>query len=369
MQRGQASADYIGIVAIVALVLTAAGAVAAPDLPGTVARQVRVALCIVGGDVCRASDARRAGLEPCVTRVREGANRTRVNVTIVSYGTGKAFAVERRSDGSARVAIASHDDGGLVAGVGVKLGPHLDVGGEVSGALGWSSGYAWEFPDEAALARFLGGVRQAPGVIGWDLLRKGAGTPTERFSAATGSTGAQAGARILGLKQPLGTAGGRGAIGRRARRGQTTWYFDARHDGPSLFGGILPELQLRPGAAYVLELRDRPRRLRLATSLPDGVELEARLDLTRPANAAVARELLSRPTPARARALGRHLAEHGTVERRVYRVRTLASDPDLALKLGVAGVEHGGTAQERTLVAAEVLRPGSAARRADCLGL
>src|SRR5687768_5029354 len=116
---GQASADYVAVVGLVALLLTVAGAVAAPGIPATLARTVRVGLCIVGGDVCRAADARRAGLEPCVTRVREGAKRTRVNATIVSYGTGKGFAIERRSDGSARVVATSDSDVGAVAGVGV----------------------------------------------------------------------------------------------------------------------------------------------------------------------------------------------------------------------------------------------------------
>ena len=372
--NGQASADYIGVIGLVALVLTLAGAVAVPDLPATVARHVRVGLCIVGGDVCRAGDARRAGLEPCVMSVREAARRTRLNVTVLSYGTGKGFAIERRSDGTARVVAINENDGGAVAGVGIRLGPNVDVGAEASGAIGWSSGYGWELPDEAALQRFLAGVKQSPGRLAFDLARKGVARPTERFLAGTGDVRTFAGAQVIGLEQAILDGGGRGAIGRRTRAGGgTTWYFDASHEGPKLFGGLIPEVRLGRDGKWILELGDRPRELRLRTTLPRSggrqLEIEARLDLLAPGNAAVARALLSRPSFALARALGRHMAEHGTVERREYRVRELPSDPEVAVKLGIAGVDHSGSAYERTLTAAEVVRAGGRARRADCLGL
>jgi hypothetical protein len=367
--NGQASTEYIGVVGLVALVLSLAGA-AAPDLPAKVARQIRVGLCAVGGDVCRASDARRLGLAPCVTRIREADRRTKVNLMVLSYTTGAAFGIDRRSDGSARVWISQSDEGGVSAGVGLKLGAHADVGAEIGGGLGWTSGAAWELPDERSLQRFLSGIRRSPGAAGFDLARRpGTPRPSERFRAATGSTAAEAGAKVFGLRQPIAVAGGRGALGRRTRGGTTSWYFDAGHQGPKLFGGLIPGVEVNESGAWILELSDRPRELRLTTTLPKGVELEARLDLTQPANAAVARELLRRPTPARAAALGRHFLEHGTVERRTYRTRALPSEPDFALKVGLGGIDHGGSAQERTLVAAELLRPGSAARRADCLGL
>jgi hypothetical protein len=372
--RGQASADYIGVIGLVALVLTLAGAVAAPDLPGAVAHHVRVGLCIVGGDVCRAADAERQGLEPCVLRVHGGDKHTRVNVTILSYGTGKGFAIERRSDGSAHVVATSDSEGGAVAGVGIRLGPQVDVGAEAGGAVGWASGIGWEFPDEAELQRFLQGVEQSPGRLAWDAVKRHGRKPTERFEAGTGDIRAGAGASVFGVEQALAAGGGRGALGRRLRAGGgTTWYFDARHVGPRLFGGLIAEVEIgRPGA-WTLELSDRPRELRLRTTLPRTgarqVELEARLDLRVAGNRAVARDLLARPSLARARALGRHVAEHGTVERREYRVRELRGDPDVAVKLGIAGLDHSGSGYERTLEAAEVLRAGGRARRADCLGL
>jgi hypothetical protein len=198
------------------------------------------------------------------------------------------------------------------------------------------------------------------------------GKPSERFVAGTGEIRVDAGAKSPTIEQALVSGSGRGAIGRRIRPGgATTWYFDASHAGPKLFGGIVPEVELKRGGKWMLELGEGSLRLRTVLPPSDGhqVELEARLDLREPANAAVARALLSRPSPARARALGVHIAEHGTVERREYRVRKLPAEGGVSLQMGVAGVDHSGSVQERTLVAADVLRPGSRARRADCLGL
>ena len=363
MERGQASIEYIGAVALVALALSAAATVAAPDLPGALVHHLRVGLCIVGGDVCRSGDAERAGLEPCVVRSREADKRSRVSIATLSYGTGKAMTIERRSDGSARVAIASGDEGGVTVGVGLKLGGRTDAGGEFGGSVGFTTGYAWELPDERALARFLHGVKQSPGRIGWDLVQKGAVPPSERYREATASAAGEAAASILGLDQPLVSGAGRAAIGRRMRNGRTSWYFDATNAGAHLFPTAAGE------GAWVAELSEHPRELRLTAHLPGETEIRARLDLSSEANARVARALLAGPSLARARALGRHIARHGTVERRRYRVRELPSDPDLAVKLGFAGVDHGGDARERTLVSAEVLRSSGVARRADCLGL
>lgn len=364
-----ASTEYAGVVTLVAVVLGLGGAVAAPELPARVKRTIEVGLCIVGGDVCRASDARAAGLEPCVVHAREADRRTRVNVTVLSYATGDAIAIERRSDGTRRVSFSRSDGGGVVAGAGLRLGAQVDARIEAAGGVGWTSGSAWELADERALAAFLRGVRAQPGKLGWDLARRGAPPPAERFSAVTGDIGARAGAQILGLDQPLLTMGGKGALGRRIRRGRTSWYFDAGHEGAQLFGGLIPEVELNRKGTWVLELSDRPRELRLTTALPKGVELEARLDLRDAANAAAARELLQHPSRERAAALGRHFLTHGTVERRRYGTRALPSGPDVALGAGLAGIDHATTDRERTLLAAEVLRPTGNSRRSDCVGL
>jgi hypothetical protein len=365
MERGQSTPEYVGVVTIVALALGLAGTVAAPDIPRTLAHHLRVGLCIVGGDVCRSGDAARAGLRPCVLTAREAGQHTSVTLATVTYGVDDDMVIERRSDGSARVSFARRDQGGLKAAVALRLGPHVNVEAEAGAAVGWTSGNAWEFRDEAALSRFLKRSRLEPG----HFTREGIPAPAERFRAVSGSAAAEAGARILGLGQPLANGGGRAAIGRRTRGRRTSWYFDASRDGAHLLGGLMPAVELAQGRGWVIELSDHPRELRLTSSLPGDTEIEARLDLESPVNAAVARALLERPTPARARALGRHMAEHGTVERRHFQVRELGSKPEIGIALGIVGFDHGGDAHERTLLSAEVLRPGGSARRADCLGL
>ena len=365
MERGQATPEYVGVVTLVAVALSVATAVAAPDLPRTLVHHLRVGLCIAGGDVCRTGDARRAGLEPCVLTAREGDQHTKITVVAVSYGAHDDMVVERRSDGSARVSFARRDEGGVGRGLGVPLGPRTVVEVEAGATVGWTSGNVWEFPDEASLRRFLKQSKLRPGYF----TRDGMPEPAERFRAVSASAGAEAGATILGLEQPLAQAGGRAALGRRTRGRRTTWYFDASRDGIHLLGGLLPEIELLQARGTVLALSDHPSELRLTVSLPGHTEIEARLDLTQPANAAVARAVLERPVPSRARALGRHMAEHGTVERRRYRVRELDSKREIGLDLGFVGFDHGGDRRERTLVSAEVLRPGGSARRADCLGV
>ena len=58
---GQATAEYVAILAIVALLLAGGFAVAAPPLGAKVVEAVRTGLCLVGGDICRPADAAAAG--------------------------------------------------------------------------------------------------------------------------------------------------------------------------------------------------------------------------------------------------------------------------------------------------------------------
>src|SRR5918994_5963919 len=68
---GQASAEYVATLLVVAAVLAGAGtAVAVPGVAERVVTTVRTGICIVGGDVCRGGDAEAAGLPPCLTRER-----------------------------------------------------------------------------------------------------------------------------------------------------------------------------------------------------------------------------------------------------------------------------------------------------------
>src|SRR3954468_1207640 len=133
---GQASTEYVGVLALIAVVLAVATtAVAAPDIPGAVVHNLRVALCIVGGDVCRTVDAKAKGLEPCVRSARGESRQVSVGFWVTSVGHGKEYTVERLSDGS--VVVRGFDGGNIgrefspdsgLGPVEFKAGPGVTVG-------------------------------------------------------------------------------------------------------------------------------------------------------------------------------------------------------------------------------------------------
>ena len=96
-RSGQASIEYVAVLALLALVLGGAGAaVAAPDLPRALARHARVALCVVGGDVCRSEDARAAGLAPCVVNAERRESERGITVVLVRAARGGVVQIDRR---------------------------------------------------------------------------------------------------------------------------------------------------------------------------------------------------------------------------------------------------------------------------------
>src|SRR3954454_18718134 len=97
---GQASTEYSGVLALIAVVLAVAPTVlATPDLSGAVVHQFRVALCIVGGDVCRERDAQALGLAPCI-RTASGESRELGVGIVADVGHSKSYEVEVLSDGT-----------------------------------------------------------------------------------------------------------------------------------------------------------------------------------------------------------------------------------------------------------------------------
>jgi len=382
---GQASTDYLAVLAVVVVLLGGAGAAVQLDLPRSVVHSVRVALCIVGGDVCRAADARAQGLAPCVVRSRAGTRRTSVTFLFVRAGETGGYLVERRSDGTRRVVASYGRDLSASAKAGLRVGPYVDLSVGGSRGVRWASGAAWELAGDDELQALLKRVHGRPAALA-DADVRAIGRvppPTERFREGGEMGELSVDATAGGVRQPLIAGGNRRALGRRTRGNLTTWYFDATNDGPRLFGGLLPEVAVQGRGGWVLEVTEdaahRAVRMTLRSTFaaqPDRiVELEAALDLTRPGNATAARDLLALErslTPlslARARAVGRHLLEAGTVERRIYRTADAPSDPDLAVDVAAFGAEHAHTVQERLLVDAEVVRLGRRARRADCIGL
>jgi hypothetical protein len=372
---GQATAEYAGLLALIAATFAAAAGTtgAAGEIANTLAGTVRTGLCLVGGDICRPSDARAAGLQPCT--LTESSRGSGAAVTLMSLRVGEhgEWTVASRSDGTAFVTRTEDRTAGVAAGFGAEASP-LGIELGVGGAYGFTveTGRAWEFPDAAAAARFIaGGDHDLPA--------------TWRFGDVGTELLAEAGAGLAGAVLSGLEASARAAAGARVGRGRTTLYFRARLEEPapvSLVGGarsrgpaggdLMLELTRDAGGLRELAFRrmergPRPGRL---------IETVGRLDLRIPANRAAAAPLLARRLPwppgvARdLRAVIRRTAQAGVVERAVYAVGDSSRKVEAAVRLGMElGIEVDRVQVTRRLVAASAWTGGSDEReRVDCTG-
>ena len=153
------SAEYTALLGLVGAALAGAGAVVGLETIGdAVASGVRTGICIVAGDVCRASDAEAAGLAPCTVaeqHARRGAD-LHGRLDPAAARTTR-WTASRRSDGSV---IVTHTDeaaagrhGRASASRRARSGSTSGSSGKLDYALGF--GRAWEFPDAASARRFL----------------------------------------------------------------------------------------------------------------------------------------------------------------------------------------------------------------------
>src|SRR4051794_20816587 len=120
---GQGSLEYVGLLTLVGAVLAVGGPLVGVGGVGAhVARVVRTGICIVGGDVCRTSDARRAGLAPCTVSDSRRGGGTGVTIVSVRLGGRHHLTVAHRSDGSVVVTREDGDETGVAGGLGLELG-------------------------------------------------------------------------------------------------------------------------------------------------------------------------------------------------------------------------------------------------------
>lgn len=370
------SAEYTALIGLVGAALAGTGAVVGLETVGdSVAKAVRTGICIVAGDVCRASDAERAGLAPCTVAESTRGEGLTFTVASIRFGADDRWTASRRSDGT--VIVTHHDErrlGGKV-GIGVEASP-LGLNAELSGKLDYAlmSGRAWEFPDSESARRFLD-----------DQDREARHPATWRFGDVGAVAGGETEAGIGPLTLTEFEATARAAAGARVGRGLTTYYVRTRAD--SFAGGIsLPGVDAgvagpSTGDSIVEVTRDRggPREIafrRVQRGSRDGqvVETVARLDLRDPGNRAAAEPLLALRLPwppavaTELRVLVARAVRSGIVERAVYVVDDDSEGVELGASLGVAvGVDASETELDRRLVAAQAWTEGSRAReRADC---
>ena len=366
---GQATLEYVALLALLASILAGAVALTSPALGSGVIATVRTGLCIVGGDVCRPADAAAAGLAPCLTGERWTRQDTTLDIAVVRLGGHGEWQLALRSDGTATVTRLEGSEGGVTAGAGVTFSP-LGVDARVSGAvtLGYRGGEAWHFPDARAATAFLARART-------DAAAQAARPPSVRWAGLGADAGAAAAVAVAGLASAGLDVGAAGTLGLRTEGARRTLALEAGRRDLRLFGD-LPGFPAAAGAtgevvAEVTWAGGRLEELALKTARATGDrrdEFTARLPLTDPAARAAAEAVL-RPGGDGMAALTAQIARTGVLEHATYRVQERRRGISVAGRLGVAlGFAHERVSGERRLTGATtVVRGGPPQQRADCL--
>ncbi len=352
---GQASLEYVAVISLVTAVLVlAAPAVGAPSLADSVARGVRLGLCVVSADVCTTRDAAAAGLPPCqLDSVTRGYD-ARVTVFSVELGNRNVLTGFRSSDGSVSLTWSAGASLGLGYGLGVESSfVSAGVGGAARAKVNVARG--WRFPDEAGVRRFIAGMPKSAATrpATWHTVDGAVQVEAELAESAHGFDLASVG---VGSEDIAGARIGPGDL--------TTVYFNASIDGleatlpgvPSAGHGrasLIGELTFDGG---------RPQAVALRQLTPSGSN--SRLAET------VYRVPLHGDVPPPPWEIPERARREGTVERNVYsyadRTRGVSGSIALGIKLGA---DAKVVDIRRTLLDATARTPGSEKERSrfDCL--
>jgi hypothetical protein len=116
---GQATVDYVALVAVLVLLLGAAASAAGIGAPGAanaVLGQTHRALCLVSGRSCEVERPR-----PCTVASTHDTHHFAVNVVLVRVDKDRYVVRERLSDGTVRLTVASRTGAGVEVGLGLRL--------------------------------------------------------------------------------------------------------------------------------------------------------------------------------------------------------------------------------------------------------
>lgn len=381
-EHGQASIEWLGVVAFVAAVVITLGVVAGSgaSAAAAVVRQMHRALCIVSGGVC---DLDR---RPCVVTANAIVDAAHVNLGIVRVGRDELILVEHRSDGTVLVTYLHDTSAGIELGVGadwwVRAGAlDLAVGDTARAALlaSLGGGQTWLFADGAQADRgmaFLGEGSAPPGGTRVQTIERTGGEATAgavgevRDGALRGRIDVDAKlvrGRVVdertGRRTVVVSVAGSGTAGALLEVGRSDAAATAR-------GGGQVEVAVTSDAdGRALELSVvRTGQLEGAGSLPDAVQaiagglvgdgaagrrwvVEQRLDLTDPENLAAARSLmgaLADPggAPEAVAAVAGRLTSAGVTEASTYALRT--EDGGGFGGHVAVGVKLGGAIEDRS---------------------
>ena len=384
-EDGQATVEYLGVVAVVAALFAAVAvpALAGRDVAGVVVREVRRALCVVSGGECYLD--RR----PCVVASRAVRDEASLDLTIVKLGSRRILMSEQRSDGTVAVTLLGDRQAGLDLTLGggahLRLGRRMvSVGAQAEATMlaTLGSGSTWVLRDARSADRLVRSLAEPGGEMPAPTLAASRRGLAVSLGASAGAVGVQLGADDL-----FGVATDR-ATGRRTfavrRRNDVAASLSLR--GQSA-GGALGTDELytvtvdrdgRPVDLGVMSGRDASGE---AGALQRAVrrESEEHLDLTDPENLAAARDFL-REVPSPRPRLGRavevsgalraRLDEDGVLDERAYAVSDSSDGvgAETGTGLGHLGADYEHHEQRLRLVAARQRGPDGLWRaREDCV--
>jgi hypothetical protein len=393
---GQGSVEYVGLIALVALLVVVSGVALAQasDVSRRVTRQWARALCLVGHGDCRRDQ------EPCVASSRQAREGWRAHLGFIRLDRTHVGLVQRRSDGTVAVSWAREGATGISreAGFGAQwhaLGVDAEVGAQLSGGgvATVGEGRTWIVPSRTAADALLERLRDGDNRVPPPDAVYRAEDDEDRYGV---TVSAIAGARGVGVS--VAEADGEVALLRSTgarldrRTGHRTLYARTSVRAAARAGladGLL-EAGVgtgRDGELFALELDEHGEPVELAVTargryagsasmpavlspvagrLPAATgafafEVTTHLDLTNPANLAAASavlgplrvgELRFGHMLAATRALRERLAT-GTVEARIYDDSETASGWSASgAVIGKLGLERVDEVGGKSLVAA-----------------
>jgi hypothetical protein len=405
-EGGQATVDYVALLAVAAVLLTAATAgtaVAAPGVANGVLGQFRNALCVVSGTACPPAPRR-----PCTVASTRDVRHVAVSLALVRLDDDRIVLREHLSDGTIRLTVAQRGGAGVEVGAGG--GARLDVRGRsvgldrearagVQGVLGHGEVfYARDEREADALLRAIrrtrlgggggprarevfveGGVRGLGSVdvsgaralggqldgIADALLGARRDRRTGELQLSLGAGGAGAGIVAIALGGNAGALDGQAVLGLTLDRRRRPVELSLSASGSVAAGDMLP-----PGLARPLEQAAGPAAALSAAGRR--WELGARVNLTDPRVAAAWTAFRSAPaSPAAIRGLGEQLRDHAVLDVRSYRLDSSFTRLVVSAALGLRfGGELEHTLDRSKLLAAATRPPfGVWEARVDCVGV
>lgn len=396
--RGQATVDYLALVAVLAVLLTTALALTGnvgAGIVNAVTAQIRHALCVVSGGRCPDLSPR-----PCTVAGIRDARHFAVNLALVRIDHDRYVLREKLSDGTIRLTVARSGGLGVEAGVGARasvtangrpVGAAEDVRAGVQAVGGTGKVYvardrreadafmrAIRDGDEPPAAarevvyegglRGLGTVGIGTSIAGGALRALSSTTVGARRDVRTGDLtltvsagGSGWGAMTVALGGPVGGSERATTLGVTLdRHGRTTELSLSAAGGLGAGAALPPGLSRVLGNVTVLNATGAGRRW----------ELAARLDLRDPIAAAAWRRFRADPGDRQAIGLlGAAIRDRSHLDVRAYRTDSTSSGVAAGIAGGMqVGGEFDHTVEHSRLLAARSRPAGGLwEQRLDCV--